>query len=267
MTETTTGVRHVISADGTPLALERVTDGPRPMVTLAGGPTGRAGWARVAAGLQGRFAVWLADRRGKGDSGDTEPWSPEREYDDIDALCAFLGPDVVVAAHSSAAVFALGAAARGSSAASLLLYEPPWPLPGRPDDTPTLDAMDALAAAGDLEGSLVLGLTEMVKLPPQAVEGYRRAPEWAEQVANAASWPREGHAIMAMDPGTAALSGVDIPTVMLLGEVSQDFLRASTFAVAEALGDARVVELPGQGHAGLRTAPDLVAETILRELA
>jgi len=137
------------------------------------------------------------------------------------------------------------------------------------DDSLTLQftLKDALVAAGDLEGSLVLGLTEMVKLPPQAVEGYRRAPEWAEQVANAASWPREGHALIAMDPGTAALSGVDVPTVMLVGEVSQDFLRASTFAVAETLGDARVVELPGQGHAGLRTAPDLVAETILRELA
>lgn len=266
MTETTTGVRYVISADGTPLALERVTDGRRPMLTLAGGPTGRAVWAQVAAGLQGRFAVWLADRRGKGDSGDTEPWSPEREYDDIDALCAFLGPDVVVAAHSSAALFALGAAARGLTAASLLLYEPPWPLPGRPDDTATLDAMDALAAAGDLEGSLVLGLTELVKLPAQAVEGYRRAPGWEERVANAAAWLREGRAIMAQEPGTAALTGVDVPTVMLLGEKSQDFLRASTLAVAEALDDARVVELPGQGHAGLQTAPDLVAETILRAL-
>lgn len=264
MTETTTGVRYVISADGTPLALERVTDGPRPMLTLAGGPTGRAVWAQVAAGLQGRFAVWLADRRGKGDSGDTQPWSPEREYDDIDALCAFLGSDVVVAAHSSAAVFALGAAARGLAATSLLLYEPPWPLPGRPDDTETLDAMDALAAKGDLECSLVLGLTELVKVPPQEVERYRHAPGWDERVANAASWPREGHAIAAMVPGTAALSGADVPTVMLLGETSPDFLRASTFAVAEALSDARVVELPRQGHAGLQTAPDLVAETILR---
>lgn len=264
MTETTAGLRYVISADGTPLALERVTDGPRPMLTLGGGPTGRAGWAQVAAGLEGRFAVWLADRRGKGDSGDTEPWSPEREYDDLDALCAFLGPDVVVAAHSSAALFALGAAARGLAAASLLLYEPPWPLPGRPDDTPTLDAMDALAAAGDLEGSFVLGLTGLAKLPPQGVEGYRRAPGWDERVANAATWPREGHAMMRMEPGTAALTGVGLPTVMLLGETSQDFLRAATFAVAGALGDAQVVELPGQGHAGLQTAPDLVAETILR---
>jgi pimeloyl-ACP methyl ester carboxylesterase len=63
----------VRSADGTTIAVERVTDGPRPMVTLAGGASGRVSWAAAAAGLDGRFAVWLADRRGKGDSGDTLP--------------------------------------------------------------------------------------------------------------------------------------------------------------------------------------------------
>ena len=47
-----------------------------------------------------------------------------------------------------------GAAASGDlPAASLVLYEPPWPLPGRTDHSAVLDAMDARIAAGDPEGA------------------------------------------------------------------------------------------------------------------
>ena len=55
-------------------------------------------------------------------------------------------------------------------------------------------------------------------------------------------------------------------TPMLLGEQSREHLRRSTHAVAEALPDATVVDLPGQGHAALQTAPDLVADVLLRHL-
>ncbi|MFC5060625.1 alpha/beta fold hydrolase [Actinomycetospora atypica] len=253
----------VRSADGTTIALQRVTDGPRPMVTLAGGPSGRASWAAAAAGLEGRFAVWLADRRGRGDSGDTPPYSFEREYDDVEALCAFLGPGTVVAAHSSGAVCTLGAAARGLRASALVLYEPPWPLTGRPDQSDVLDRMDAQVAAGDPEGALVTGLRELVRVPDAAIEGMRRTPIWAGRVANAAVWSREGRELHRMPEGTAALVGLGVPTLMLLGTESPRHLHDSTHAVADALHHATVVELSGQEHAALQTAPTLVTEAIL----
>ena len=77
------GLDHVVSADGTVIALEQVTDGPQPLVTLPGRTAGRAVWSEAARALDGRFAVWLADRRGKGDSGDTPPYSFHREYEDL----------------------------------------------------------------------------------------------------------------------------------------------------------------------------------------
>ncbi|MDL5155260.1 alpha/beta fold hydrolase [Actinomycetospora termitidis] len=255
-------MRTVRSADGTAIAVEQVTDGPRPMVTVAGGPSGRASWAVAAEGLVGRFAVHLADRRGKGDSGDTLPYSFAREHDDLDALCADLGPDVVVAGHSSGAVCVLGAAARGLAASALVLYEPPWPLPGRPDDSATLDRMEAQLAAGDAEGALLTGVRELVQAPEAAIEGMRRSPIWPSRVANAAAWPREGRELVRMPVGTEGLADIGMPVLMLLGEHSAGHLRDSTAAVAAALPHATVVELPGQAHAALQTAPDLVARVI-----
>jgi Alpha/beta hydrolase family len=260
-------LHHVRSADGTAIALEQITEGRRPLVTLPGATAGRSIWAEATRPLDGRFAVWLADRRGKGDSGDTQPYAFEREHDDLHAIATWFAGEAVFAGHSSGAVCLLGAAARGLPAAGLVVYEPPWPLPGRADDTDALDAMEARLAAGDPEGSLETGLIRLVGAPPAVVAGMKRAPSWPQRVAQAHTWPREGRELMRMPEGADVLRGIEQHTLMLLGEQSSGHLRRSTAAVAEALPDAEVVDLPGQAHAALQTAPGLVAEVLLRHLA
>lgn len=258
-------LHHVRSADGTMIALERVTEGPRPLVTFAGATAGRAVWAAAAEQLDGRFEVWLADRRGKGDSGDTPPYAFEREHEDVRAVATWFDGAAVVAGHSSGAVCVAGAAASGDlPAASLVLYEPPWPLPGRTDHSAVLDAMDARIAAGDPEGALEIGMLRLVEAPPAAVAAMKQTPSWPFRVAHAHTWPREARELLRLPEGTAVLESVGLRTVMLLGEQSAEHLRASTAAVATALPDAAVVDLPGQGHAALQTAPELVADAILR---
>jgi pimeloyl-ACP methyl ester carboxylesterase len=257
-------LHQVTSADGTVLALEQVTDGAQPLVTLSGGPTGRHNWSATAHGLGGRFAVWLADRRGRGDSGDTPPYSFEREYEDIHAIARWFGGEAAFAGHSSGALCLLGAATLDLPARELMVYEPPWPLPGRADPSDALDAMEARLAAGDPEGCLEIGLLRLVEVPRPAVEGMKRAPGWEQRVAHAHTWPREVREVERMREETDGLHDVRLRTVMLLGEQSPEHLRASTAAVADALPDATVVELPGQSHAALQTAPALVAEAILR---
>ena len=62
------------------------------------------------------------DRRGKGDSGDTEDptaYSFEREYEDLAAVVGSFSSPVSVAGHSSGATCALGAAVHGVPVASL----------------------------------------------------------------------------------------------------------------------------------------------------
>src|SRR5918994_4527397 len=86
---------YVPSADGTLIAYETVGSGPP--VVLVGGAFGTRTDARELAGaLSGRFTAAAYDRRGRGDSADTQPYSPARELDDLRAVIDALGGSAFV---------------------------------------------------------------------------------------------------------------------------------------------------------------------------
>jgi pimeloyl-ACP methyl ester carboxylesterase len=256
----------VVSADGTGIALEPVGDGPRELLLLPGGPARRDRWARVAARLDGLARCWLVDRRGKGDSGDTAPYTLEREEEDVIAAAARLherdGRPVVVAGHSSGATVALRAAARGARIDGLVLYEPPWPLEGPLQPSALVDELDALVEAGDREGALIRALTDVVGVAGPVVEQMRGLPTWADRVAHVHTWPREMRALDALPRDLAHLTRMDVPTLLLTGEHSPRLLGNVVHALAAVLPDAHVAVLTGQGHGALDTAPEAVAAVV-----
>lgn len=261
-TEPASGLRHVLSADGTRLAVEKVTDGATTVLMVPGGPSGRTRWADVAARLDGQYACWLMDRRGRGDSGDTEPYSCHREYEDLACVAAALGDDVVVAAHSSGATCALGAALCGAPFAGLVLYEPPWPVDGPLATAEQISAVESLVAAGDRDDALSMAFVDVVGVPAPVVAMLRRSPVWAEWASYVHLWPREMRETEKLSRDLSLLAAVDAPALVLCGGLTDGKLRQSTTAIAAALPNASVVELPGQGHGALGTAPDLVAAAI-----
>jgi pimeloyl-ACP methyl ester carboxylesterase len=258
-----TQLRRVRSQDGTTLVLERVTQGSSDLVLIGGGPTRRGRWARAAVLLEGAFSCWLMDRRGKGDSGDTLPYSFEREYDDLAAVVASFPGPVSLAGHSSGGTVALGAVLRGVPVGSLVLYEPPWPLDGPLAGAAVIDRVEALVDGGDRDAALELAFREMVGMPAAAVAGLRRSPMWAEWTALVHTWPREMREASQLSPDLTCLAGLDLPTLLIVGAETSPHLRQSTQAVAAAVPGAALVELPGQGHGALDLAPRLVAEAIL----
>src|ERR1700733_81963 len=80
-------VGTALSKDGTPIAFERIGNGP-PVILVDGAlcyrGMGQSG--QLAELLARHFTVFTYDRRGRGGSGDTAPYAVEREVEDIAAL-------------------------------------------------------------------------------------------------------------------------------------------------------------------------------------
>jgi|SRR5215471_7789464 len=120
-------MNQVMSNDGTVIAFDRSGQGPA--VILVGGafqyraidpPT-----AQLAALLAQHFTVFHYDRRGRGESGDTQPYAVEREVEDLEALIHEAGGSAFVFGMSSGGVLALEAA-RGLAITKLAVYELPF---------------------------------------------------------------------------------------------------------------------------------------------
>src|SRR5713226_2219543 len=83
-------MKTIISADGTKIAFDKTGEGP-PVILVVGAFNDRATGAPLAKALESRFTVLNYDRRGRGASGDTQPYAVEREVEDLDALIREVG--------------------------------------------------------------------------------------------------------------------------------------------------------------------------------
>lgn len=102
-------VAKVLSRDGTEIAYDKWGSGP-PLIIVLGALNKRGSGKKLAQALSDRFTAVSYDRRGRGDSGDTPPYSVRREIDDIEALIDALGGRANLYGHSSGAVLSLLAA-------------------------------------------------------------------------------------------------------------------------------------------------------------
>ena len=75
----------VRSADGTMIAFDRSGE-ESPLILVSGAMGTKTHAVDLAAQLATTFTVFAYDRRGRGDSGDTQPYSVAREIEDLDAV-------------------------------------------------------------------------------------------------------------------------------------------------------------------------------------
>jgi dihydrofolate reductase len=99
----------VRSADGTTISYTRAGQGP-PLILVDGALCSRSfgPMPKLAEQLAPHFTVYTYDRRGRGESGDTQPYEPDREIEDLEALVALAGDTVYLHGTSSGAALALG---------------------------------------------------------------------------------------------------------------------------------------------------------------
>jgi len=247
---------RVRSKDGTPIAFSRAGNGP-PIIFVDGALAHRAfnpAAAEFASLLGPRFSVVTYDRRGRGESGDTQPYAPAREVEDLDALIAEVGGSAFVVAVSSGAAVALDAAAEGRAINKLALYEPSFivdstrpPIP--PDYVTRLKDFVASGRRGD---AVELFMTAAVGVPAEMVAQMRMAPMWPtmEGVAHTLAYDGEalGDSMSGMPLSKKRWASVRVPTLVIDGGASPAWLRNAAQALADLLPNAERRTLEGQTH-------------------
>ena len=257
----TMSMQAAISQDGTTIAYDRGGAGP-PIIMVAGAFNTRSTTAPLAAALQDRFTVLNADRRGRGDSGDTAPYAVQREIEDLGALIAEAGEAAAVFGYSSGATLALEAAAQGVAVTRLALYDAPFVVDeGRP--RPPADLAEQLAeliGAGRRGDAVELYQRQVIGIPEDVVVQIRDAPfrPRLEEIAHTLVY----EAMLVGDLGlpTELVASVTAPTLVIDGEHSPPIMHSAAAALVRALPDGRRRTLAGQSH-------DLVPNAIVPVLA
>jgi pimeloyl-ACP methyl ester carboxylesterase len=253
-------MNRVMSRDGTIIAFDR--SGKGPAVMLVGGaiqyraidpPT-----VQLAALLAQHFTVFHYDRRGRGDSGDTQPYAIEREIEDLEALINEVGGSAFVFGMSSGGILALDAAARGLALTKLALYE----LPFNSGDEQARQAAEhytrqltALLSEGRRGDAVALAMTTW-GAPAEAIAGMRQTPIWPlfESVAPTLAYD---NAIMGDGSvPTPRLASLTVPTLVMDGGASPAFMHNAAQVVALVLPNAQLRTLEGQTH---DVAPEVLA--------
>lgn len=245
-------MHKVTSADGTVIAYEQAGQGPA-LIVVGGAFNDRGSATALAEQLAPSFSVVRYDRRGRGDSGDAQPYEVAREVEDLAALADALGGEPLLYGHSSGAGLVLRAAAAGVPAARLALYEPPF--------TPVNEAAMARAqqGAGEINalladgrrGDAVVAFMRLIGLPPQAAEDVRHAPMFPalEAIAHTLDYD-----LAVMDMATGGTIPVELvrsvaaPALLLAGGASPQWMRDAASEAAALLPHGAVRELPGQTH-------------------
>ena len=255
----------VASADGTVIAFDRYGDGP-PVIMTVGAFNTRSQTEPLARALAPRFMALNYDRRGRGDSGDTAPYSVEREIDDIAALIEQAGGSAAVFGHSSGATLALKAAASGLPITHLVLYEPPF---NTDDNYPTLPAdfageLAELVSAGRRGDAVELYQTKAVGIPQEMVAQMRHAPfrPGLEAIAHTLAYDAAIVGDRSMPGGL--LATLTVPALVITGEQSPPFLRNAARVAAQTLLNGQLSVLRGQSH---DINPDATAPVMAEFLA
>lgn len=252
----------VRSGDGTTIGYEISGEGPV-LVAVHGGTADRTRWDAQRPLLGAHFTLWAVDRRGRGLSGDRSSYCLEREADDLAAVVEAAGPEAFVLAHSYGATVALAAARELHGLGGLVLYEPAVETPGHVIvDEETFAQVEALLDEDAREEALTLFFRRVIGLPHHMIEAMRSTPVWAARLAAVHTLTREGRAAQAFCLDREALGALPFPVLVLRGTQSPEWLQAAAASTHDAIPGSRLVDLDGQAHMAMDTAPETFAREV-----
>lgn len=255
----------VTSRDGTTIAFEKSGTGPA-LIIVNGALSHRKlyGDTALLRMLGQHFTTYTYDRRGRGESADVQPYAVEREIEDVEALINSAGGQAYLYGVSSGAALALrAAAALGSTRVpKLALYEPPYG-----QETGEFEQqkqrVNEIIKSGRPGEAAEFFLSEL-GTQPEALEGMKASPEWdaIKKIDFTLAYDFEvlGNGTVPADVARA----IRVPTLVMNGEKSMDFMHATADQLATLVPGARRKTLPGQTH---QAAAEAVAPALITFLS
>jgi len=250
-------MEKVTSKDGTVLAYDRLGEGPA-LIVVGGALNDRQNTAELAEMLAPHATVFNYDRRGRGDSGDTPPYTVQREIEDLEAILEVAGGSAMLFAHCTAGMLALEAVGQGLPITRLALYEPPY-IVGDSQLRLTEEFKQLLTThldKGEPGEAVAHFLIRTVGYPPEAVPKFRAMPIWPKLEELAVTLPYD--VTLAADnwiPPQTRLDQVTLPTLLIYGTGTSPWQIESVKELGQRLPNSETRVLEGSNH-------DLEAEAV-----
>jgi len=258
-------MKTAASKDGTTIAFDQAGQGPM-AILVDGALQYRAfdqGMAPLSDLLAKHFTVIHYDRRGRGDSTDTQTYELRHEIEDIEALIDEAGGSAYLYGISSGAALAMEAAiVLSDKVRKLAMYEAPY----NDDENARkawrkyrqqLKEVVAAGRPGDAVGLFML----LVGLPADQLEGMRQHPMWPlwESVGLTLAYDAVAMGEDSSVP-TERAGRVSVPALIMTGSETYPFMHESAKTLAKAIPNAKHRILEGQTHevAAEAIAPVLV---------
>ncbi len=263
-------MNQVKSADGTLIAYDRLGGDGVPLIVVGGATCDRSVTRDTAEALAEQMPVVNYDRRGRGDSGDTAPYSVLREVEDLAALVEAAGGQAAVYGHSSGAALVMHAAASGVPMTKIVLHEAPY----GPDTEESRRAtreygeqVRGLLAAGR-DGDALALFFRLTGMPAEVVEGLRGEPWWRRLEANAPTLAYDSEVMGDLVRGGTLCeelpAAIHAPTLVISGGASPDWMIATGQRIADLIPRARHEVLAGRQHV---VPPEILAPVVAAFLA
>ncbi|HKJ11218.1 MAG TPA: alpha/beta hydrolase [Ornithinimicrobium sp.] len=254
---------YVTTTDGVTIGGTVHGHGP-PLVFLQGSiGDGDLDWHPVVEHMADRFTCHLPSMRGRGLSSEHPDLSFGRIVDDFLTYVHSLGEPAGLVGWS--APFALGAAGKSDAVEAVAVFEPGMISQADEREQAMIGGVIGRTAELASEGKLEDAARAFAVFPFTDDEiarmegiGYLEAaaPYVPNLLAHFQSLKERGDPLA--DP--AFFRAVSPPVLVLLGSDTKRLFTAGAQAVTDRVPDARLREVPGAGHAGPLTHPEVLAE-------
>lgn len=254
---------YVTSKDGTRIAYEKSGAGPA-LIIVSGALSERSlfvGEPKLLVEMLAKhFTVYIYDRRGRGESTDQQPYSVQREIEDLESLIeSAAGGKTYLYGVSSGGALSLHAAKQlgPSKVLKLAVFEPPYGQ-GKQAFDKQKQGVNERIRTGKPGDAAAFFLSE-IGTPKEALEKMKSSPAWKtfERIDFTLDYDYQvlGDGAIPEDVKT-----ITIPTLVMDGEKSMEFMHATAQQLATLIPNAQHKTLKGQMH---QAKADLVSPLLI----